>query len=307
MGADTAAADTASAVRAYYDSNTGLFLRMGIGRRTLAIRRAVWASEVRSLEEAVNYVNSLIAAEAVAAAASAAAAGLATAGTKESELRLLDIGCGVGGSLFFLAAAVPVPFRGIGVTISPRQAEAARRQARARGLSARCSFLAGDFTGVSGLPLIHLAFAIESFVHFASPAAFFAPASACLGPGGRLVVVDDFLSANPHPGNPHSPAERRIVEAFRHGWLLSSLCTVNRVVQVAGEFGLRLVEDRDLSGYLSQLPLGVRMGQWAVSVMRALPVPWPYWRSSVGSLAQAACRRARLVDYRFLVFEKGRA
>jgi cyclopropane fatty-acyl-phospholipid synthase-like methyltransferase len=302
--ADTAEADTAEAVRAYYDSNTGLFLRMGIGQRTLAIRRAVWANGVRSLEEAVNYVNSLIAAEAVAAD-SAAASGAAADSAKESELRFLDIGCGVGGSLFFLAAAVPAPFRGIGVTISPRQAEVARRQARARGLSARCSFLAGDFTRLSGLPSFHLAFAIESFVHFTSPAAFFASASARLRPGGRLVVVDDFLSANAR--NPLCREDRVLIEAFRQGWLLSSLCTADRAVQAARDCGLCLVEDRDLSGYLSQLPLGARMGRWAVSVMRALPVPWPYWRSSVGSLAQAVCRRAGLVDYRFLVFEKRQA
>jgi len=70
---------------------------------------------------------------------------------------------------------------------------------------------------------------------------------------------------------------------------------------------LRLVEDRDLSAFLSQFPLGARMGHWAVSMMRAIPAPWQYWRSSVGSLAQAACRRAGLVEYHFLVFEKQRA
>ena len=285
--------DTAATVRDYYDSNTGLFLRLGIGRRTLAIRRAVWAKGVGSPEEAVNYVNSLVAAEAAPA-------------VKEPELRILDIGCGVGGSLFYLADSVPVPFRGVGVTISPRQADTARRQARMRGLSDRLSFIAGDFTQVSALPTFHLAFAIESFVHFASPAAFFAPASVRLGPGGRLVVVDDFLSVKPHPRNPHSHAEGRLIEAFRHGWVLSSLCAVDRAVQAATECGLRLVEDRDLSRFLSQLRLGTRIGRSAVSVLRAIPVPWLYWRSSVGSLALAACRRAGLIDYRFLVFEKQR-
>lgn len=165
QGRDRAGTDIGAAVRAYYDGNTGLFLRLGIGRRTLALRRAVWAKGVGSLEEAVNYVNGLIAAEAASRAAVA----------RESGLRVLDIGCGVGGSLFFLANAVPVALRGIGVTISPRQAETARREARVRGLSNRCSFIAGDFTRVSALPLFHLAFAIESFVHFSSPAASFLP------------------------------------------------------------------------------------------------------------------------------------
>lgn len=79
---------------------------------------------------------------------------------------------------------------------------------------------------------------------------------------------------------------------------------MDRAVRAAAECGLRLVEDRDLSMFLSQLPLGARAGRWAASLMRAIPVPWLYWRSSVGSLALAACRRAGLIDYRFLVFEK---
>jgi cyclopropane fatty-acyl-phospholipid synthase-like methyltransferase len=288
---DRSGTNTAAAVRAYYDSNTTLFLWMGIGRRTLAIRRAVWARGVRNLEEAVNYVNGLIASEAQVVAAA----------PKKDILRILDIGCGVGGSLLFLASVLKTGFRGVGITISPRQSRIASRQAAIRGLSDQCSFLAGDFTLVSGLRPFHLSFAIESFVHFASPAAFFAPAAGCLEPGGRLIVADDFLSRNMF-----SRPEARMVEAFRHGWILPSLGTVEHAVHVAGAFGLQLVEDRELSAFLSQLPVGARMGRWAVRIMRAIPGSWPYWQSSVGSLAQAACRRAGLVEYHFLVFEKKR-
>jgi hypothetical protein len=35
-----------------------------------------------------------------------------------------------------------------------------------------------------------------------------------------------------------------------------------------------------------------------------MPVPGHYWRSTVGSLALASRQRTRLVEYRFLVFEK---
>jgi cyclopropane fatty-acyl-phospholipid synthase-like methyltransferase len=230
----------------------------------------VWAEGVESLTDAVNYVNSLVAAEARLRAAEIPA----------GELRILDIGCGVGGSLLFLAEQGDAPLRGIGVTISPRQAVIARTQARIRGLSAKCSFIAADFTRVAGLPLFHLAFAIESFVHFASPAAFFAAGAKSVAPGGRLIVIDDFLSRDRH-----SRRERRLVEAFRHGWLLPSLCTVEHAIRSGAESGMRLVEDRNLSGFLASSTLSPRMGGWAVRVMQALPVPWPYWRSSVGSLA----------------------
>lgn len=293
-----AGAAAAEKVLAYYESNTRHFLRLGIGWRTLAIRRAVWAEGVSSLEEAVNYVNTLIAAQVDTAAATLARAPSAA---KDQELLVLDIGCGVGGSLFFLAGAGRAAIRGVGVTISPRQALIANGQARLRGLAHRLSFLAEDFTRVPGLPTVSIAFAIESFVHFSSPAAFFSPAARALVPGGRLVVVDDFLS-----GNRLSRKDHRSIEAFRRGWVLSSLCTVARAVQSAQACGLRLVEDEDLSAFLSPLRLGARTGRWAVRILSAIPAPWPYWRSTVGSLALAACHRAGLVAYHFLVFEKSR-
>jgi cyclopropane fatty-acyl-phospholipid synthase-like methyltransferase len=285
--------DVASSVRAYYERNTRLFLALGIGRRTLAMRRAVWAHGVESLPQAVDYVNGLVAAEAARMGRVAA--------TAEEPLRMLDIGCGVGGSLFFLAGAVGVPMRGVGITISPRQAVSARRQAQARGLSSTCTFIAADFSRVTGLPPSHLAFAIESFVHFTAPSAFFASAAASLAPGGRLVVIDDFISRESRTGG-----ERRLLETFREGWVVPSLCPVPRATGSAAACGLRLVEDRDLSPFLSTPPAS-RLGGGAARVMRAGPVTGQYWRSTMGSLALAWCQQAGLVGYHYLVYEKERA
>jgi cyclopropane fatty-acyl-phospholipid synthase-like methyltransferase len=209
------------------------------------MRRAVWAEGVESLPQAVDYVNGLIAEQIRAR----------KVGNRGVEARVLDIGCGVGGSLIFLAGAVGAAFRGTGVTISPHQAEIARRQARKRGLSSKLSFLAADFTAASALSDIHLAFAIESFVHFPTPETFFSAAARSLSPGGRLVLVDDFLS-----GKNLSRNEGMLVDAFRYGWLLSSLCSTNRAAQAAESQGMRLVEDRDMSSCLAAVSLGPRQG-----------------------------------------------
>ena len=281
--------DPVAAVRAYYEKNTRLFLALGIGRQTLALRRAVWADGVETLPQAVNYVNCLVAEEARRRVAAIGG----------EELRVLDIGCGVGGSLLFLAHAIDAPLRGIGVTLSPRQAGFARQQARARGLSAQCQFLDADFASMSGAQPFHLAFAIESFVHFPTPAAFFAAAARSLLPGGRLVLVDDFLAPD-HRGR----KERDLIRALRQGWLLPALCPVTRAAQCASDHGLRLVNDRNLSVHLSRMPVHPSLIRGAVRVMRSLPVPWQYWRSTTGSLASAGCQRERLIEYHCVVFDK---
>jgi SAM-dependent methyltransferase len=302
-GGGNAGAGTASSVRAYYERNTRLFLSLGIGWRTLSMRRAVWGDGVETLAQAVDYVNRLVAAEAASCAAARGAEGASpVAALSAGVLRILDIGCGVGGSLFSLADALGPSMRGTGVTISPTQAAIAGRQARLRGLSSRCDFLAADFADVTGLPPFHLAFAIESFVHFPSPPGFFAPAAAALAPGGRLVVIDDFISRESR-----FRAERRLVGAFRHGWILPSLCPVARAARSARDNGLRLIDDRDLSGSLASGPLGARLGRWMAFLTRAVPVPGQYWRSTVGSLALASCQAEGLVGYHCLVFEKERS
>ncbi|HTZ52808.1 MAG TPA: methyltransferase domain-containing protein, partial [Spirochaetia bacterium] len=127
-------ARTARAVRDYYEGNTRLFLSLGIGATTLAMRRAVWADGVENLRQSVDYVNVLIAAEILALDARRGGGG---GGAGGEPLRVLDIGCGVGGSLLFLCRAVGEALQGVGVTISPRQADIARRQARLRGLAHR--------------------------------------------------------------------------------------------------------------------------------------------------------------------------
>jgi len=300
-------ARTARAVRDYYEGNTRLFLSLGIGATTLAMRRAVWADGVENLRQSVDYVNVLIAAEILAFDARRgggggdgdARRGGGGGGAGGEPLRVLDIGCGVGGSLLFLCRAVGEALQGVGVTISPRQADIARRQARLRGLAHRLSFVAGDFCAVPVQARFHCAFAIESFVHFPEPGSFFTAAARSLEPGARLVVVDDFLSVDRH-----SPRERRLVLAFKAGWILSSLCTVERAARSAADAGLRLVDNRDLSPFLSQLPLAPPVLRALALLVAALPLPWSYWRSTAGSLALAACQKAGLVQYRCLVFEK---
>ena len=94
-------------IRAYYDRHTAGFLTHGQGGDVGAIHRAVWGPGTTTRAKAFHYVEDLIAA-------------LVTSLPDHSSPRhLVDLGCGVGASLCYLAERLPI--RGTGVTLSPVQ------------------------------------------------------------------------------------------------------------------------------------------------------------------------------------------
>ncbi len=83
---------------------------------------------------------------------------------------------------------------GVGLTISPLQAQLARRRSRQLALHGASLFVEADFLA-SPLALgADMVYSVEAFVHAASPQRYFEEAARLLRPGGRLVLVDDFLA-----------------------------------------------------------------------------------------------------------------
>src|SRR5690606_6571630 len=117
-------------VRKYYDDNTAAFERFGQGQAT--IHRAVWAPGVQSRTDAFAYIDRRI--------EEALAERFGTAG----ELRILDLGCGLGASLMRLCARRRM--QGVGVTISPVQVERATAIIAEAGMASRIEVLERSFT-----------------------------------------------------------------------------------------------------------------------------------------------------------------
>jgi SAM-dependent methyltransferase len=167
-------------VREYYDRNTPRFLRWGADGGTLHLHAALWPPGVASLSAAMHHSTERVA--------------------REIDLspvpveRVLDLGCGVGGSLFYLGRRLPRLCRLTGVSLSPVQiaCASARVPAAEKG---RFHFMSGSFLS---LPKERFAadfcFAIEAFAHGPDPGRFFAVQAALLPPGGRLVIIDDCLA-----------------------------------------------------------------------------------------------------------------
>ena len=217
-------------VRAYYDANTEAFVRHGQGGHLGAIHRAVWGPGAISREQAFRYVENLI-------------LGIIDTLTISQPPHIVDLGCGIGASLTYLAGERPL--RGTGVTVSPVQVRLGRERIDVLGLSDRVQIIEADYNALPDtVEPADVAYAIESFVHGPSPAAFFTEAARILKPGGRLIVCDDVLSA---AGNQQAS---RTIALFERGWHVNALLAPEEWQSHARHAGLRHDATVDLTPYL---------------------------------------------------------
>jgi SAM-dependent methyltransferase len=261
-------------VARYYNRNTRGFLARGEGAREGAIHRAVWAEGIRSRHQALHYVHGLLLRE--------------LSRTGAAKPRILDLGCGIGGSLSYLLERSDGI--GFGITNSAIQMELANQRAQPRA-----AFSLGDFCEKPLPRDIDLAYGIESFVHASDAARFFANVAGVLRPDGRLVLCDDFLTGD----------ETDRVRDFQRGWRASSLMRPQVIDAVAAANRLELVEDRDLSSYLELDRPRDYMVHTFVSVGRALRLESERFMALSGGDALRDCLKHGLVSYRFRVWRRG--
>src|SRR4051812_19011671 len=201
-------------VRRYYDRNTSAFMALGQGGG--AIHRAVWAPGIASRADAFHYIDAQIA-ERLSVLAAAA--------------HVIDLGCGVGASLCYLAQRFP-GIRGTGITLSPVQAQYGRERVDHLALSSRVAILEGDYCDVpAAVPPADLAYAIESFVHGPDPVGFFAQCRRLVRPGGFLILCDDFR----RPTNDAAAASA--IERFTRGWQINTLLEARELQRMAQQAG----------------------------------------------------------------------
>jgi cyclopropane fatty-acyl-phospholipid synthase-like methyltransferase len=217
-------------------------------------------------------------------------------------MHVLDLGCGVGASLIYLATRAPI--RGTGVTISGVQADYAGERISNAGLADRVRCVQANFLELPpSIEPAQLVFSIEAFVHGPDPARYFESAAGRLTPRGLLIVCDDFLA--PRARGPVSRRDARIIDEFRRGWHANSLMTVAEADALATAAGFTLTKNLNLTASLELRRPRDLLVSLAMTIGRHLPLRGTYGDSLLGGSALQAGLGSGLIEFRYLVWQFG--
>jgi SAM-dependent methyltransferase len=279
-------------VRNYYDQNTRRFLSYGTQKYTRTIHRAVWGPGVQDHVAALHFVHEKILTTLIQHASD----------QELSYLQVLDLGCGVGASLFYLAKRFDIPFWGTGVTISPVQARLAEQASLKHGLFSRCGFVEADYLNLPFSAQFSAAYAVEAFAHTPQTKRFFAEAHLVLEPGGCLIVCDDTLSEKATITD--QPRDKEWLDHFRWGWGVPGILSLDELANLACETGFSQPGNHNLTQYLRGRSLPTSVTRMFLAVVRRWLSKFTYWRSVAGGQALQHCLKLGLVEYRYMVFKK---
>lgn len=154
---------------------------------------------------------------------------------------VLDIGCGLGGSAFWLAENLDCKVRGM--TISPVQARMANKKAKAQGISDRVQFVVSDANQWEPEPeSADVVWIMESSEHFKDKKLFFARCASALKPGGLLTVCAWLRRDGPMPED-----EQKLVAIIAKAMLSASLGSLSDYRTWMVESGLTVTAADDIT------------------------------------------------------------
>ncbi len=155
--------------------------------------------------------------------------------------RVLDVGCGLGGSSLWLARELDCSV--LGITISPAQRRAAERRARRAGLAERVRFEVRDANVLDVAPeSFDAVWVIECSEHLMDKADFFQRCAGALRPGGMLALCA-WLAAE----RGLARANPALVEEVCRGMICPSLGSMSEHLDWLEAAGLEVAAAEDIT------------------------------------------------------------
>lgn len=211
----------------YYNQTLNHYQRWWHLDKSLAVHYGFWDKDTKTFHKALENTNRYL---------------LQIADVKLNE-RILDAGCGVGGSCFFLAKERKAKVTGI--SLSEKQIEFAKQKAIALHLTEFVDFKIEDYSNTSYKEkTFDLIWAIESITSAPDKANFSNEAYRILKPGGRLIIADYFRN------NGNNMDQSGLLEKWRKNWSMAPFLTLDEYKMLFEKSGLIIAEEKDVTGLI---------------------------------------------------------
>lgn len=226
----------------------------------------------------------------------ATVAGLLPATAGKPAPRVLDAGCGVGGTSIWLARETGCSC--VGITLIESHVRLARRfalqDAAKRASNGMARFAANDYTTPAFKPgSFDVIVALESFCHAPDKEAWIRGMVPLLKPGGRLVIGDGFS------GRPAAnPAEERSFGFFLKGWAVPHFCSFEEVQTWAGNAGLETAHAEDITP-------DVLPHAWKIFRLGPILVPLRWLQRKLGFVGEEKLHNAYAIYHQYPTLKQG--
>jgi SAM-dependent methyltransferase len=258
----------------YYDVNTRRFLFFRRSLNIGAIHRRLYAAGKRGSFQAAHHSNELV---------------LETI-RKAKAARVLDLGCGIGGSIRYLSQRHPAEY--FGITISPVQVRTAAELGTRLELT---DYLNPEW--FSSQDPMDVMYAIESMQHNPDHRRLASNLRMLCHRGTRLIVIDDFLSPDVDPQHP-------LVVRFHRHWRVPGVTAVQNLVQAYAGEGFILERNIDLSQLMARRHMLRILGNAASGLLNAFRLHGGYFDNILGGNALLNLYQRGMAEYRMLEFSR---
>lgn len=257
----------------YYDTCESDYRLFWDLDQSLAMHAGYWDSQTKTLRDALRRENEV----------------LAEWGEVQKRDRVLDAGCGVGGSSIFLAQHYQCEV--VGITLSEKQAKRASQEAERVHVSPQLSFLVMDYTCTTfPSESFDVVWAIESVCHVEDKRLFIQEAFRLLKPGGRLIVADGFAWKPAH-----SEKEHHQMKSWLKGWGVTSLDTSQHFQACLEQIGFEEIKFKDITSHVLPSSKKLYVYSWLTLSLSKLAelIGWRT-RTQTENLYSARCQYATL-------------